>query len=522
MYEQEVGRPDSSTRDKGERMQNRLPASQKILTDRTVGAPVGMYKANRRGDIFYADRGLADIFEYESPEEMVTESFLARCKNPGDIIRVIETLRKSGKIENLEIESLTKSGKSKNVLLSASLEGGVISGMIKDITGVKQHERQLIQAQKLESLGTLAGGIAHDFNNILGIILGHSANLERVHSDPTKFNQSVEAITKAAVRGASLVKQLLTFARQTEAVFETVRINDIITEIKKLMEETFDKTITISTFLQSDLPFALADATQIHLALLNLCINARDAMPKGGNLSISTGIITGESLKSRFPNAAPERYIRIDVADTGIGMDEATRHRIFEPFFTTKGPGKGTGLGLALVFSIVQNHHGFVGVESKLGIGTTFTVYLPVQEHAFESSQPSGKTARDVPGGTETILLIEDEETLRELVRAVLVSKGYTVITAEDGEEGLKAFLSHQEEIAVVICDVGLPRLGGVEVLQRIRARIPRTKVIIASGFIDQDAKAAMYKAGANEFIQKPYSPDEVLRKIRDIVDAGD
>jgi CheY-like chemotaxis protein len=203
-------------------------------------------------------------------------------------------------------------------------------------------------------------------------------------------------------------------------------------------------------------------------------------------------------------------------------MDEATRHRIFEPFFTTKGPGKGTGLGLALVFSIVQNHHGFVGVESKLGIGTTFSVYLPVQERAFESSQPSGMTARDVPGGTETILLIEDEETLRELVRAVLVSKGYTVIAAEDGEEGLKAFLSHQEEIAVVICDLGLPRLGGVEVLQRIRARIPRTKVIIASGFIDQDAKAAMYKAGANEFIQKPYSPDEVLRKIRSIIDAGD
>jgi PAS domain S-box-containing protein len=495
-------------------------ASEKSYRDLAENLVVGVYKTDLRGNISYANEALADIFEFESPTAMMAKSLLAWCKNPDERDRIIELIKRSGKIEGMEIEFLTTSGKSKNLLLSASPEGNGMSGMIKDITDMRQLEQQLIQAQKLESLGTLASGIAHDFNNILGIIMGHSTMLEQVRSDPTKFSQSVEAITNASIRGASLVKQLLTFAGQTDAVFASIRINDIITEVTKLLQETFPKTITISTSLQKDQPWIVADPTQIHQVLLNLCINARDAMPKGGSLSISTGFLEGEPLKSKFPKATARRYVQIEVADTGIGMDEATRRRIFEPFFTTKGPGKGTGLGLALVFGIVENHGGLVGVETKLGVGTTFTVYLPVQERAPENSQPSRLVAQDVAGGSETLLLIEDEETLRELVKAVLVSKGYTVITAEDGKQGFEAFLRHQKEIAVVILDLGLPKLGGLEVYKRVREKDSKVKVILASGFIDPETKSEVYEAGVKHFVQKPYSPDDVLQRIRDVIDG--
>jgi two-component system cell cycle sensor histidine kinase/response regulator CckA len=386
---------------------------------------------------------------------------------------------------------------------------------------MKQLEQQLIQAQKLESLGTLAGGIAHDFNNILGIIMGHSSMLERVRSDPAKFSQSVDAITKATLRGASLVKQLLTFAGQTDAVLGSMRINDIVTELKKLLQETFPKTITIATSLEKNQPWIVGDPNQIHQVLLNLCINARDAMPKGGTLSISTGTVEGASLKSKFPKATATRYVVMRVSDTGIGMDETTRHRIFEPFFTTKGPGKGTGLGLALVFGIVENHEGLVNVESQLGVGTTFTVCLPVEEHTHETSRPPKLATQEAPGGLETLLVVEDEETLRELLKAVLISKGYTVLTAEDGQQGIETFLKHQAEIAVVILDLGLPKLNGLEVFKRMREGDPGVKVILASGFIDPETKKEVHEAGVKHFVQKPYSPDDVLKKIRHILDAA-
>ena len=237
-------------------------------------------------------------------------------------------------------------------------------GVKRDITSELSLESQLIQAQKLESIGTLASGIAHDFNNILGIIMGHTSLLERLREDSKMYAESVAAIMKASQRGASLVKQLMLFARKTEPVLESVKINDTIREITKLLQETFSKTITISTSLQQDLPAIVADSSQIHQLLLNLLVNARDAMPSSGMLSITTRAVKGETISSRFTNATARQYVKVEVADTGIGMDESTRQRIFEPFFTTKGPGKGTGLGLAVVFGIVEHHHGFIDVRS--------------------------------------------------------------------------------------------------------------------------------------------------------------
>ena len=346
--------------------------------------------------------------------------------------------------------------------------------------------------------------------------------MERSKADPQKLSQSIDTITKATERGADLVKQLLTFARKTETFFETVSINDMIREINQLLKETFPKTITISTSLDQDLPAIVADASQIHQVLLNLCVNARDAMPSGGTLSISTGAIEGEAVRSRFPKATARFYVQIQVTDTGLGMDEATRHRIFEPFFTTKELGKGTGLGLAVVFGIIEKHNGFIDVRSAPGEGTSFTVYLPIPGRAPKVSQQARKGVEEIAGGMETILVIEDEEMLRELMKAVLTSKGYTVLLADDGMKGVEMYKSHQKEIAVIVSDLGLPLLGGQDVFRQIREMDPQAKVILASGFIHPEMKSEMYKSGAKHFIQKPYLPDEVLRKIREIIHANE
>jgi PAS domain S-box-containing protein len=400
-------------------------------------------------------------------------------------------------------------------------------GIARDITERKRAEEtkrgleaQLQQAQKIESIGTLTSGIAHDFNNILGIILGHLTLLESFREDPKRHSESVAAISKATHRGASLVKQLLVFARRTEALFESISINDLIREIEKLLQETIPKTITISISLQKDLPAIVADAIQIHQVLLNLCMNGRDAMPKRGMLSISTKTIDGEAVRSRCAKATARRYVQIEVADTGIGMDESTRQRIFEPFFTTKGPGKGTGLGLSVVFGIVENHCGFIDVRSAPGKGSSFAVYLPMPEGVPEAVQPARKGLEEMPGGTETILIIEDEEMLRELLKAFLVSKGYTVLAAEDGIQGVEMYQNHQKEIAIVLSDVGLPLLSGQDVFRKIREINPGAKVIFASGFFDPGTKSEMYRAGLNNFIQKPYMQDEVLQKIREAIDT--
>lgn len=395
-----------------------------------------------------------------------------------------------------------------------------MGGIANDITERKSMEEQILRTQRMESIGTLASGIAHDFNNILGIILGHCALLQRNYSDPSKLSQSIESIEKATHRGASLVKQLLTFARKTEPKLTSININDLIREITKLLHETFPKTIDIHTTLDENLPATTADATQIHQVLLNLCVNARDAMPDGGTLTITTTTVAGNTLAKQFPKAAHTRYIRITVTDTGTGIDEATKQRIFEPFFTTKGPEKGTGLGLSVVFGIVQSHQGFIDLSSEVGKGTTFNLYFPIQEQHLQHADSPRIHVENIPGGTETILLIEDEEMLTELVKAMLTSKGYTVLTAADGEEGVSMFRRHQNEIAVVLSDMGLPLLSGYEVCKRIAKLDPKTKIILASGFVEPNVASELYKLGVKRIIQKPYSTEEVLHAVRSVIDA--
>ena len=316
------------------------------------------------------------------------------------------------------------------------------------------------------------------------------------------------------------MRQLLTFASKSDILFESVQLNEVVTETSRLLGETFPKTITVHLQLEQNLPSIVADPNQLHQLLLNLCINVRDAMPKGGMLSIRTTFVGGETLSNHFPNVGAKTYVVLQVSDTGQGMDQATKRRIFEPFFTTKDKGKGTGLGLATVYGVVESHGGFVDVDSEEGVGSTFHVYFPTRMISEESSDPQKISFDDVPGGTETILIVEDEEMLREMLKAVLVSKGYQVLTASDGIEAVEIYSLHREKIHLVVADIGLPRLAGSEVFLRLKQSNPGIKVVLASGFIEPAMKAEMIKAGAKEIIQKPYQPNEFLKSVRKALDG--
>jgi len=389
----------------------------------------------------------------------------------------------------------------------------------RDITEQKKLQNQFFQSQKIQSIGTLAGGIAHDFNNILAIILGYSSTLEKNRNDAQKHADGIAAISQAIDRGAALVRQILTFARKTDIAFEPLNIPDLVHELLSMLKETFSKTITFTQTYAPDLPDILADRTQIHQTLLNLCVNARDAMPNGGSITIKAEQRTKKEVSKRFPTADQELYVRISVTDTGMGMDEAIYARVFDPFFTTKEKGKGTGLGLSVVYGVMQSHHGFIDVESHMGEGTTFYLFFPVS-HVLDKPMEAVSPGNEKPvGGTETILLVEDEYLILKAIRRLLKSFGYSVYVAADGEEALEVFTRHREEIALVLSDVGLPKMSGIDVFKKLKEMDPHIKVVLASGFFEPDLKFSLYQVGAKGFIQKPYSNNEVLRKLREVLD---
>ncbi len=502
-------------------------ASELKYRDIFTWSPVGIFQATVEGRVRTANESLAHILGYESADELLGLSmqrdiyFNSRegamhfedhqhSKESQVITSEYQWKKKNGSPVWISLTCHTVSDDSGNAIYH--------EGFVHDVTRRKMLEEEIRQAQKLESMGTLASGIAHDFNNILGIILGHASLLERVSKDSPGMHSSIESIMKATQRGAALVRQLLTFARKTETFVESVRINDIIQELAKLIAETFPKSIRVITELASGLPSTRGDASQLHQVVLNLSVNARDAMPNGGMLIFSTSLVSKETVREKFPTADSAEYTCITVSDTGTGMDENTRRRIFEPFFTTKGLGKGTGLGMSVVYGIVESHRGFISVESELGKGTIFTIFLPAEVGIEEGSAESVGEEESL-GGTETILVVEDEEMLRIILQETLEQKGYHVLTAGDGEEAVEVFSQHQRDIAVVVSDVGLPKLTGDKVFFLIKKIAPSVRVILASGFLEPDLKAGLLKAGVDGFVQKPYRQHEILAKIRLVLD---
>lgn len=448
-------------------------------------------------------------------------------------IKGAQLLAEQGYLKDHLIHAKTKNGRELIVLETTTavrdLSGKVVAyrGIIRDVTERYRLEEQLRQVQRMESVGTLAGGIAHDFNNILSIAFGYLAKLERTGSDPAAQAHVTGSIRKALARGTGLVQQLLTFARKTSGVLEAVRVNEIVQEFSTLLTETFPSSIRFDVKLGDNVPLLLADSGQVQQAMMNLCINARDAMIDnqpggrvGGTLTIGTATVPGDRLRSKFPAATEERYVLIRVEDTGVGMDEAVKGRIFEPFFTTKAVGKGTGLGLAVVYGVVDGHRGFTDVESVPGKGTSVSLYFPVLP-VEEIASPAKQVAEPVRGSGEMILLVEDEEMLLDLLQALLEESGYRVLTAKDGMEAVDVYKSHAEEISIVLSDMGLPKLGGWEAFRRMREVNPNIRCILASGYFDPDLRIEMIKEGAIDFIQKPYVPNVILARINEAIHDG-
>lgn len=475
------------------------------------------------GQIVTCNPAVAGIFGFDSDEEAAASNFFGFFRSRQDGIELLEMVRQNGMVDRHELEMTQRNGDP--VYVVARLIGEFTKGELAEVrvylfndTKRKRLEQQLVQAQKMEGLGTLAGGIAHDFNNILAIILGYTNKLESARSKPNEFPGAIKVIKEAVDRGAALVQQLLTSARQTEAHFSSVDLNALARDLERMLQATFPKTISFDLQLQPDLRPITADKSQIHQVLLNLCVNARDAMPEGGTLSLITSVTAGANLTEVFSGVTAENYACIRVRDTGTGMTRQVKSHIFEPFFSTKERGKGTGLGLSVVYGVVNNHRGFVQVESEPGAGTCFSIYLPVKHSATEPRRGDLERGRDQPDIPQTILLVEDEDMLRELGVSILESEGFRVIAARDGVEAVELFESHSAEIGLVVCDLGLPRLGGRDAFLKMKASRPDVRAIVASGYLEPTIRSEMLKAGVIDTIQKPYDFNDLLAKIREVI----
>jgi PAS domain S-box-containing protein len=392
-----------------------------------------------------------------------------------------------------------------------------IRGQLYDLTAHKQLEEQLSQSQKMEAVGRLAGGIAHDFNNLLMVIGGQTGRLLDKLPENEPLRKNAEAIASAADRAAGLTQQLLAFSRRQVLSPQVLSLNAVVRNVYGMLERVIGEDINCVMSLSEGIPSVRADPGRIEQALLNLAVNARDAMPGGGTLSISTSVVELDEVYSRqHVGAKPGRYVMLAVSDSGCGMDPETRTRVFEPFFTTKEVGKGTGLGLSMVYGIVKQSGGYIWVYSELGLGTTFKIYLPATEAPAESLQP--RVAASAPTGTETILLVEDEDGVRELLEEILTAQGYHVLAASRGVEALQISELLDEDIQVLVTDVVMPHMSGHELAMRLRARRPGLRVLYLSGYTDEAiAHHGDIEVDA-DFLQKPFTRAALATKVRDVL----
>jgi PAS domain S-box-containing protein len=422
-----------------------------------------------------------------------------------------------------ETRFATANGGSVPVEVSAGLiphlHEPIVQAFVRDITERKRLEAQLADAEKMEGIGTLAGGIAHDFNNILGGVLGYASLIKGMVPEGDRLYRYTDIIERSAARAAELTQQLLGYARGGKYQVARVRLNDVIEEVAALLRQDLgERGITLDAQLDTHLPAAEADTSQIHQVLTNLCVNARDAMPEGGRLRIVSEAVDLEpGDPATPPGLSPGRYVRLTVADTGEGMSAEVQRRMFEPFFTTKPPGEGTGLGLAMVYGIVKNHGGQITVASRPGHGTAVRIYLPALEGTV---QVLPREAPEVAGGRETVLVVDDEVTILELAREILTGKGYSVVLARDGEEAAHICEEYGESIALAVLDIVMPRMGGKETYKRLKGLNPNLKVIVSSGFSRHGQAHDLLEMGAEAFVQKPYKADDLAAVVRQTLDA--
>lgn len=481
-----------------------------------------------QGDtIVYTNPTSANLFETDTAS--LQGAPLSSFIHPVDYLKVFEKFEEAVQATNADtqfsVRAVTFTGKIKSIegwAASITYMGKpAIQLAMVDITDTKKLQEQLFQSQKMESIGQLASGVAHDFNNLLGSIYGAIGILRKdFASHDTKLTKYVDILDVSAKRAAELTSQLLTFSRQRESNIIPVRLNDTINDAMKILVRSIGKNIKVQYSLDPTVYNVEADPSQIEGIIINLSINSRDAMPDGGTLHITTSSADfDDEITKQIADARPGRYACLSIADSGCGMDEETKQRIFEPFFTTKPIGKGTGLGLSIVYGIVKNHKGFIDVYSEPGQGTTFKVYLPATDK-MPVDEARNET-REIPRGTETILVIDDELTLLELTKEILEGLGYRVITAKGALEGIKLFKEQHAEVDLVILDMLMPEMTGNEVYPVLKNIDREVRVLLATGLSVGEKADDMVSLGVDDVVAKPYSVDDLAIHMRKVIDSG-
>ena len=489
------------------------------LQDLIHSAPYGILRSNTDGEPIEANAALVAMLGYPSIEALLAVGHLSHLyRTNGVRERLSDRIIRTGHVSDEEVEWRRYDGSFITVRLASRYlpHAREFQTFAEDVSLRKRLEDQLRQAQKMEAIGRLAGGIAHDFNNILTAITGYSEMiLDQIGPDKPIY-QDLQEIKKASERAAALTRQLLAFGRRQVLRMAPVNLNVVIEDLRRLLERTIGEDIRIRASLDDDLRLVIADATQLEQVLINLAANARDAMPDGGELRISTRNFDADHAfaADHFP-MPPGRYVALEVADTGTGMAADVRAHIFEPFFTTKTVGKGTGLGLATVYGIIKQLDGFVWVTSEPDQGTSFSIFFPVAPMESRAAEPASETAVMAAVGSESILIVEDEPAVRALARSVLRRHGYTVYEAATGPEALALISAMVDPPALLLTDLVMPGMSGAEVGRQLTALHPNLHVIYMSGYSEDAVAHRGLLSRQMDLLEKPFSPKALLTRVR-------
>ena len=508
-------------------VQENLRLSELNFRSLVTNAPYGICSCDSTGKILDANPAFLELLALKSPDQLIGHYIYSLYDVTDQWFELADRLRSSAPFKGLVADwkrmggttAVRISGRS---VMNGRQEGVVFELFAEDVTERRALEQQLRQSQKMEAVGRLAGGIAHDFNNLLMVISGYSEFLlERLGAEP-HLRGPAQEIASAAERASSLTRQLLAFSRKQMLAPRIVNLNDIATENLKMLTRMIGEDVDLVMTPGQNLWPVRADAGQIEQVIMNLAVNARDAMPSGGRLTIETSNVTlDEEAARHHAPLRPADYVMIAISDTGVGMDSETQSRIFEPFFTTKGP-KGTGLGLSTVYGIIKQSGGYIWVSSEVGRGTTFKIYLPRIASAGETAAhiAAPVSLQRVEPGTETILLVEDEANLRYLARQYLEKQGYKVIEAADGAVAMQIAVAHEAVIHLLLTDVIMPGMNGRELAQRISEIRPNVKVLYMSGYTENVIGHNGTLDAGIRLLQKPFNLRDLKSKVREVLDA--